>query len=257
MRNPMVSRSDGRRSWLLGLGLGLVLGLVLVHFVMEPLSGGAIESPAAELSLAPPAQAAPAPSPVPPPPPNQLPPPPPPGQIPPPPPPPPVVDHPPGPARPAPELDTLRFLIGSWTCTGRLVGPTASKRPRPFSAVLRVRATPGNFWHAFDYEERRSRDHGGVKLQGMWGYDQGEKKYVRSAFANNGSWEIAASAGWDGNRLIWIGHLYQPSGKVSFRHIFTKKSEREIGQSWELGDAGKSTPINEVSCRRGYYDEED
>jgi hypothetical protein len=162
-----------------------------------------------------------------------------------------------GPPRPAPELDTLKFLLGSWRCTGKLLADGGSARPRSFAASLRVRPTSGSFWHTYDYEERRARDHAGVKVHGVWGYDQGEKKYVRSAYANNGSWEIAASSGWDGSRLVWIGHLYQPGGKVSFRHVFTKKSEREIVHSWELGETGKSTPINEVSCRRGSWDEDE
>ncbi len=155
---------------------------------------------------------------------------------------------------PAPELDTLKFLVGSWRCTGKQL---AAAKPHTFTASLKVRLAPDNFWQVFDYEERKSRDHAAVKLHGFWGYDQSGKRYVRSAAGNSGGWEVATSPGWDGSRLVWTGDLYLPTGKVAFRHVYTKKSDREFGHVWETGEVGKATVASDVTCKRGAADEDD
>jgi hypothetical protein len=210
--------------------------------------GFAAAQPAA-LAPPPPPQAPPAP---PPPPPPQAPPPPPPSPAVP---PAPVDARPPVP-RPAPELETFKPFLGRWRCDGKMFASPLALTEHGVTGTAEGKPEADGFWQSFAYEEKKTKEHPGLKLKGFWGFDQGVKRFVRSAVGNHGEWDMGSSTGWEGNKLVWTGELSSQFGRIPYRHTFTKKTDgdrplREWTHALELRlPDGRWVPAQEVTCKR-------
>jgi hypothetical protein len=162
---------------------------------------------------------------------------------------------PPAPVKPAPELDTLKVFLGRWRCDGKAFAGPLTPAEHGVSATAEGKLEADRFWQSFSYEERKTKDRPGFKLQGFWGYDQGSKRFVRAAIGNHGEWDTASSPGWEGDKLIWSGELSgdlsgQP-GRLPFRHTFTKKGDRAWTHLLEVRlPDGKWVAAEEVSCKK-------
>jgi len=157
---------------------------------------------------------------------------------------------PPPPAKPAAELDTLKFFLGRWRCEGKqFASPLGPEHPVKGSAEAKLESD--NFWQTFLYEEKKTKDHPGLKVRGLWGFDQGAKRFVRAAAGNHGEWDTASAPGWEGDKLVWTGELSGPMGRVPFHHTFTKKSDKEWTHALEVrGPDGKWSPTEELTCKK-------
>jgi Protein of unknown function (DUF1579) len=157
---------------------------------------------------------------------------------------------PPPAAKPAPELDQLKFLLGKWKCDGRqFAGPFGPEHT--FKATAESKADVDGFWNQFNYEEKKSKEHHGFKVHGLWGWDQGAKHLVRAAVSGDGGWDTAVSPGFEADKVVWTGDFSGPMGRMPFRHTFTKKSDKEWGHMLEVKDpTGKWSPMEDVACKR-------
>ena len=158
---------------------------------------------------------------------------------------------PPPPPKPAVELDTFKFFIGKWKCDGKAFASPMSPTEHAVKGSAEAKLVVDNFWQSFTYEEKKTKEHPGLKVNGLWGYDQGAKRFVRGAVGNHGEWDTASAPGWEGDKLVWTGELSGPMGRVPFHHTFTKKSDKEWTHLLELRlPDGKWVP-----CRRHHLQE--
>jgi len=152
--------------------------------------------------------------------------------------------------KPAPELEQLKFLMGKWRCDGKAYASMFWPE-HTFKAVAEGKADLDGFWDAFSYEEKKSKQHRGLKVHGVWGWDAGNKRLVRAAGSNDGSWDSATSPGMQADKIVWTGELSNGMAKLDFHHTFTKKTDKEWTHFLEVKDpSGKWTPIEEVDCKR-------
>lgn len=153
--------------------------------------------------------------------------------------------------KPAPELDQLKFLMGKWRCDGKQFANPMFGPEHAFKATAENKADVDGFWNQFTYEEKKSKEHHGFKVHGLWGWDQGGKHLVRTGVTNMGDIDMATSPGLEGDKIVWTGDFSGPMGRMAFRHTFTKKSDKEWGHLLEIKDpTGKFAPSEEVSCKR-------
>jgi hypothetical protein len=90
-----------------------------------------------------------------------------------------------------------------------------------------------------------------LKVHGLWGWDQAGKHLVRAGVNNDGGWDSATSPGLEADKIVWTGEFSGPMGRMPFRHIFTKKGDKEWGHMLEIKDpTGKWLPTEDVSCKR-------
>jgi hypothetical protein len=157
---------------------------------------------------------------------------------------------PPPTPKPAAELDTFKIFVGKWKCSGKqLAGPFGPEHP--ITATAEGTMVADNFWQSFKYEEKKTKEHPGLKVNGLWGFDQGSKRFVRAAVGNHGEWDTASATGWEGDKLIWTGELSGPLGRWPFHHTFTKQGDKAWGHTLEIrGPDGKWTVLQELSCKR-------
>lgn len=153
--------------------------------------------------------------------------------------------------KPAPELDQLKFLNGRWRCDGKQFANPMFGPEHTFKATAEQKAAADGFWDQYTYEEKKSKEHHGVKVVGFWGWDQGSKRLVRVGATNAGDWDAGSAPGLEGDKIVWTGDFSGPMGHMAYRHTFTKKSDKEWGYTLEIKDpSGKLVPSNEVNCKR-------
>ena len=134
---------------------------------------------------------------------------------PPPPRPPPAV--PPAPAdakppvpKPAPELETFKPFLGRWRCDGKMFASPLALTEHGVTGTAEGKPEADGFWQSFAYEEKKTKEHPGLKLKGFWGFDQGVKRFVRAAVGNHGEWDTGSSTGWEGQQAGVDRRAVQP-----------------------------------------------
>lgn len=157
----------------------------------------------------------------------------------------------PAPPKPAAQLDQLKLFLGNWKCTGKQLATPMFGPEHAFTASAAAKLEADGFWQQFTYEEKKAKDHPGLKLTGLWGYDQGGKRFVRAAGSSQGGWDSATSVGWSGDKMVWTGDLSGPTGRMPFRQTFTRKGDKEWSFRFELNAQGSWVPLTEVSCTAG------
>jgi hypothetical protein len=157
----------------------------------------------------------------------------------------------PPPPKPAAELDQLKFFLGKWKCEGKQLATPTMGPEHPIKGAAEAKMDSDNFWQAWTYEEKKSKEHMGFKVHGMWGWDAGTKKFVRAGADNRGTWDTATAPGVEGDKITWTGELSGPMGVMPFHHTFVKKSDKEWMHALEVkGPDGKWIPLEEVTCKR-------
>lgn len=153
--------------------------------------------------------------------------------------------------RPAPELDSFKPFLGRWKCDGKVFASPLAVTEHAVTGTAEGKPEVDGFWQSFSYEEKKTKEHPGLKVKGHWGFDQGAKRFVRAAVGNHGEWDTASSTGWEGNKLVWTGELSAFFGRVPFRHTFTTKTPKEWTHALELRlPDGKWVPAEEMTCKR-------
>jgi hypothetical protein len=162
---------------------------------------------------------------------------------------------PPPPPAPAAQLEQLKMFLGNWKCAGKQLATPMFGPEHTFTGAASSKVEVDGFWHQFTYEEKKAKDHLGLRLLGLWGYDTGGKRFIRAAGSSQGAWESASSVGWSGDNMVWTGDLSTPHGRMPFRQTFTRKggpkaSDKEWSFRLELNPQGTWIPLSEVTCTK-------
>ena len=158
---------------------------------------------------------------------------------------------PPPPPKPAPQLEQLKFFLGNWKCAGKQLATPMFGPEHPITGSASAKLESDGFWQQFTYEEKKTPQHPGFKLVGLWGWDLGGKRFIRAAGSSNGAWDSATSVGFNADKMVWTGDLSGPTGRMPFRQTFTKKGEKEWSFRLELNLQGNWVPLTEVTCTAG------
>jgi hypothetical protein len=151
----------------------------------------------------------------------------------------------------AAEMDQLKMFVGKWKCEGKAFANPMTGPEHNFQATAEGKPDSGGHWQAFSYEEKKSKEHHALKVHGLWGWDAGNKRFVRAAVDDNGGWDTATSPGVQADKILWTGELSGPMGRLPFHHTFTKKSDKEWSFALEVkAPDGKWAPLSEVACKK-------
>jgi hypothetical protein len=156
-----------------------------------------------------------------------------------------------GPPKPAPQLEQMKFFEGNWRCEGKGFPSPFSPNEHPIKATAKVKWDLNNFWQTFIYEEKKTKEHPApAKVMGVWGWDAGGKRFVRTDADWFGGWFSPTSTGWAGDQFVWAGDLSTGQGMISARHTFTKKGDKEFAHTLEMTLGGRNTPVFDVACKK-------
>lgn len=155
------------------------------------------------------------------------------------------------PSKPTAEIDGLKIFAGSWTCEGiAMMGPGKTAK---IKATAKVKNELGGFWQSFVYTEKKTKDYPmAITAMGTWGWEAQSKKFVRAEFQSGGGYITGTSTGWSGETLTWDLEVSNFMGKMSGKHSFTKKGDKEFIHKLEAKMPASPEPVTifEVTCKK-------
>jgi Protein of unknown function (DUF1579) len=149
------------------------------------------------------------------------------------------------------EMDELKSFLGDWKCTGEATGPDG--KTHKVTTENSIKADLGGYWQHVKHHELKSKENPVEFIaEGWWGYDATAKTFTGLFAGTYGAWETRTSKGWEGETLVWSGDLHGFMGipKTPFKHSFTKKSDKEAGEKFEVQVAGKWVPLQDNVCKK-------
>ena len=155
--------------------------------------------------------------------------------------------------KPAPEMESIKWMLGNWKCNGTAAVNAMNPKEHKFTSTAKAKMDLDNFWVSIRYEEKKSKEHPmAAKVNIYWSYDGSQKKWVALMADNMGGWSSGTSPGWQGEKMEWAHDGMMPGmGKFQGRETFTKKSDRELIQKFEMnmGKGGWMT-VGENVCKK-------
>ena len=155
------------------------------------------------------------------------------------------------PSKPSAENNALRMFVGNWTCEGTAsLGPGKTAK---IQATAKVKDEFDGFWQSFTYTERKTKDYPmALTAIGTWGWEGHSRKFVRAEFQSTGAYVTGTSKGWSGDALTWDLEISNFQGKMSAKHTFTKKSDKEFVHKLDAKVPGSAGPVTlfEVTCTK-------
>ncbi|WP_432837375.1 hypothetical protein [Dactylosporangium sp. CA-092794] len=151
-------------------------------------------------------------------------------------------------AMPIPEPDArlreLDYFVGAWQAAGRF-HETPFGPAKPIAMRIVASSEDRGFWRVVRTEELPSADNPTpLTARYLWGYDAAAGEFVAEWFDSNGGRATQRSAGWDGDRLAFLGAMTMGGYTVPLRDTFTRSGpdryhhigEVDLGGGWQAVD---------------------
>jgi hypothetical protein len=149
---------------------------------------------------------------------------------------------------PNPALDQLKFFAGNWQCsgTGYLEG-----KGHPTSATVSSAWDLNGFFMSIRYEEKKTGVNPmPVTAVEQWGYSDELKKLVAGHVDSMGGYGTEATAGWEGDALVWVGDDHMMGMRIPGRDTFVKHGDNQLTHLGEIQQNGAWIKEDEETCYR-------
>jgi hypothetical protein len=156
--------------------------------------------------------------------------------------------------KPAPELDQLAWLVGSWRCDGK--APAGALGPGSpaydYKSKMTLKKDLKDFVLSADYEQAKTKANPlGYHGKGFMSYDGLAKKFVVVGVDSGGNW-YSETAEKDGDKLISEGQGLMGGIKTTIRETFIKAGDRTMSWRGEIKPPGAKDwqTVGEDNCKR-------
>lgn len=135
------------------------------------------------------------------------------------------VEGTPVPMQPKPDLSSMKFLIGTWTCSD-----LSSRRPGPFTTTEVWSMDPTGYWMIRDTTTHKAswipRE---FHAQSKYTFDSAAKRWVRITTGDNGGYAVATALMQGSNRKIYTYVIQRKAPDVASYapEVFVKESDTE------------------------------
>lgn len=133
------------------------------------------------------------------------------------------IEGTPVPMSPKPDLSTMRFLIGTWTCSD-----LSSRRPGPFTTTEVYSMDPSGYWILRDDTIHKaswiSRE---VHSQTKYTYDVVARRWIRITTGDQGGYAVATATMPGGNKKTYTYVIQTKAPDVTSYapEVYTKVSD--------------------------------
>ena len=144
--------------------------------------------------------------------------------------------------KPAPEMDQLKPLIGTWACTGEVFASTFGPA-HPTRGTQTFTLQLGGFWVVVrSAEDKTPQNPAPLRALGAVTYDSGRKKFVTVGYDNLGGYAIETSDTSVDN-AVYTGSFFLNGTETKVRDTYTMKGnethhvgEVQVGSDWKKLD---------------------
>ena len=150
---------------------------------------------------------------------------------------------------PPPELDTFKGFLGKWKCEGKAFATPMFGPQHAVKGNAEAKLESDNFWQSFSYEEKKTKEHQGLKVKGPVGLRSGHRSV---SFASG---PVTTASGTrrarrDGKGTSW-------SGRARFRARwdacpFTTRSRKKGEKAREWHTSAGAHPGRQVDADGGH-----
>lgn len=137
-------------------------------------------------------------------------------------------------------MNELTFFVGTWRAEGRF-HETAFGAAKPIEMTLTGSSEDRGFWTVLRMEETATElNPDPLTARYIWGYDEAADEFVADWYDSNGGRARQRSAGWDGDRLVFLGTITMGGHTAPLRDTFTRTDpdgyhhlgETDLGDGW-------------------------
>jgi hypothetical protein len=157
----------------------------------------------------------------------------------------------PGMPKPAAEMDRVKWMVGTWQCTGKTM--TSWMGPEhAIEAEVKSGMILDGMWIVHHYREKKTAQNTmPISTDEVWTYDSAESMWDRLAIDNTGGWATGTAKGWEKGKIVWTSEGMMGGQKMKFRDTFMEKNPREITYMGEIGTRdGKWSTVWDISCKK-------
>ena len=149
---------------------------------------------------------------------------------------------------PAPEMSSLKFFDGSWTCEGTMP-PSPMGPGGKTTTSVKSHTDLGGFWQSGRVKSTMT---GMPSMEGMFHmtYDPGAKQYVMLWVDNMGAWAKSTAAGWEGDKIVFSGEVAMGGKTMMSRETFVKGADGSFKRDSEGQMEGKWVPMGNETCKK-------
>lgn len=153
--------------------------------------------------------------------------------------------------KPSPEMDKVKWMVGNWQCTGKMMASPMGPE-HPTEATVAAEMTLDGAWLLAHYREKKTAQNAmPVSGDEYWTYDNAEKMWDRIAVDSMGGFATGTAKGWEKGAIAWSSDGMMGGQKMKFRDTYNRKSFKEISYVGEIGSAdGKWTKGAEGTCKK-------
>jgi hypothetical protein len=151
------------------------------------------------------------------------------------------------PMKPAPEMDQMKGMVGTWKCDGKMSGDGMEM---PMKSTYKVGWDMDNMWLVGHLE--------GAKAKGMpkaykgldyYTYDPEKKEFVMLSLDNVGMYGRSTTKGWEGDTTTWTGKAYMGGHESDTKMTITRKGDKEVHLEMSETAPGH-TMTGTVTCKK-------
>lgn len=129
--------------------------------------------------------------------------------------------------RPAPQLESLAWLLGTWSCQGSV--SLEGKGPMTAEGTYTLEKDLDGFWIAGRFESAPSKANPVPHvMKDFWTYSEAKRSFIRVDLDNMGDFARTTSRGFEKGKLEWSGTITMGPREVPFKETFTQVSETEM-----------------------------
>ena len=158
------------------------------------------------------------------------------------------------PAAPPPPNEALaknlKGMEGKWKCEAKYPD-TAFGKAHGAKAEFSMKSDLNGYFYTGRYEEKKAKDNPTPYVMAQTiGFDPSKSELVRTDVDGMGAITHLSSKGWDGDKMVWSGETMAGPQKLVFKETMTKKSDKEVSMTMELGPEGSPAPLVEIVCKK-------
>lgn len=160
----------------------------------------------------------------------------------------PKVETTPIPAPPKPDFSSMRFMLGTWTCSTK-----SSRRPAAYITTLDSSIDPTGYWivqKSVNHKTAWSPELGGTD---MITYDSAAHRWVDIYTGDWAGYNVSTSPGWHGNTIVWTDAVISPTANVASTTptTVTKVSNSKRTARNTFRESGGRVVTVDATCDKG------
>ncbi len=158
------------------------------------------------------------------------------------------IEGTPVPTLPKPDMSSMQFLIGSWTCTD-----LSSRRPGPFTITEVYSMDPTGYWLLRnDTTHKASWIPSDFHSQTKYTYDATAKRWIRIATGDRGGYNVATAPNAVGNKKTYTYVIQTKASDIASYapEVYVKETETKKSMTTSFTESnGRVVTVKEVCTK--------